>query len=167
MPGDREEFERLFRACYPSVLRSVVLITRDRARAEEVCQDAFLTLLQKWSMVSDFEHPQAWVRTVAVRGALRTVRRDTRRTVLELVRHRPSDDVSSPEWPDVDLAQALAELPAKQRAAVVLHYLEDLPVADVARVLQVSESTVKQHLFRARHRLADVLGEEVVDHVDR
>jgi RNA polymerase sigma factor (sigma-70 family) len=165
--AEREAYEELFRACYPSVLRSVVLITRDRARAEEVCQEAFLALLQRWSVVSEYERPEAWVRTVAVRAALKTVRRDARRSVLEIVRHRPADHVMSIAWPDVDLARALADLPAKQRAAVVLHYLEDLPVADVARVLEVSESTVKQHLFRARHRLASALGEEVMDHVDR
>ncbi len=163
----REEYESLFRSSYPSILRSVVLITRDRARAEEVCQDAFLLLLRKWSVVSEYERPEAWVRKVAVRAAVKTVRRDSRRSVLELVRRPPSDELSMPDWPDVDLARALARLPAKQRAAVVLHYLEDLPVSEVARALEVSESTVKQHLFRARHRLADALGEEVVTHVDR
>jgi RNA polymerase sigma-70 factor (ECF subfamily) len=52
-----------------------------------------------------------------------------------------------------------------QRAAVVLFYWEDQSVREVARALQVSESTVKQHLYRARHRLADVLGEQVSDDV--
>jgi RNA polymerase sigma-70 factor (ECF subfamily) len=47
-----------------------------------------------------------------------------------------------------------------QRAAVVLYYWEDRPVAEIARVLEVSESTVKQHLHRARHRLAELLEEE-------
>ena len=161
MSGDRQEYERLFRACYPSVLRSVVLITRDRARAEEACQDAFVLLLQRWSVVSEYERPEAWVRTVAVRGALRTVRRDSRRSALELVRHRRVDDVVTPDWPDVDLARALTQLPAKQRAAVVLHYLEDLPVTEVAKALEVSDSTVKQHLFRARRHLAALLSETV------
>jgi RNA polymerase sigma-70 factor (ECF subfamily) len=48
-----------------------------------------------------------------------------------------------------------------QRAVVVLHYFEDRPVLEIARTLQVSESTVKQHLYRARSRLAQSLGEEV------
>ena len=54
------------------------------------------------------------------------------------------------ELPDVDLARAVASLAPQQRAAVALHYLDDLPVEDVAHHLGVSGSTVKQHLFRAR-----------------
>ncbi len=161
------DYEWFFRTTYPSLLRTVVLITRDHARGEEICQDAFLELLQKWSVVADYEHPQAWVRKVAVRMAVRAARRDRRRTLLEVIaRADPAGSAETPWWPDVDLARALGALPPKQRASVVLHYLEDLPVSEVARVLQVSDSTVKQHLFRARQRLALELGEEVTEHVD-
>jgi RNA polymerase sigma-70 factor (ECF subfamily) len=59
----------------------------------------------------------------------------------------------------------MASLPARQRAAVALFYLEDLPVDEVARLLGVSTSTVKQHLFRARAGLAAVLRETVDDQV--
>ena len=52
-----------------------------------------------------------------------------------------------------------------QRAAVVLFYWEDRPVSEIAQTLEVSDSTVKQHLYRARHRLAELLGEEVSDDV--
>jgi RNA polymerase sigma-70 factor (ECF subfamily) len=53
-----------------------------------------------------------------------------------------------------------------QRAAVVLFYYDDLPVAEIARALVVSQSTVKQHLHRARVRLAALLSEEVSERVD-
>jgi RNA polymerase sigma-70 factor (ECF subfamily) len=62
--------------------------------------------------------------------------------------------------PDIDLARAIGALPARQRAAVALFYLEDLALDDVADVLQVSPSTVKQHLHRARARLAKILAED-------
>ena len=68
--------------------------------------------------------------------------------------------------PDVDLANAIATLTPMQRAAVVLFYYDDLPVADIARALVVSQSTVKQHLHRARVRLAALLSEEVSERVD-
>ena len=67
--------------------------------------------------------------------------------------------------PDPDVATAIAQLAPMQRAAVVLFYWDDLPVREIAEVLEVSESTVKQHLHRARHRLADVLAEEVGEDV--
>ena len=68
--------------------------------------------------------------------------------------------------PDVDPQTRSPTLAPRQRAAVVLHYYDDLPVLEVARVLNVSESTIKQHLHRARARLAELLGEEA-DHADR
>lgn len=160
-----DEYEWLFRASYPSVLRTVFLITRDRYRAEEVCQEAYLRLLQRWGRVSDFEHPEAWVRKVAVRIAIRESSRDQRRRTLELASRRGEDDARDERWHDVDLARALGSLAPMQRAAVVLYYFEDRPVLEVARILQVSTSTIKQHLHRARHRLAEALGEEVTEDV--
>ena len=61
---------------------------------------------------------------------------------------------------------AVAALAPMQRAAVVLYYWEDRPVAEIAELLGVSESTVKQHLHRGRARLASVLHEEVSEDVD-
>jgi RNA polymerase sigma-70 factor (ECF subfamily) len=58
---------------------------------------------------------------------------------------------------------AVLELPIRQRAVVVLHYLDDLPVSEVAAVLGCSEGTVKTHLHRARRSLATTLGEELDD----
>jgi RNA polymerase sigma factor (sigma-70 family) len=154
---ERLEYEWLFRASYPSVLRTVFLITRDIGRAEEVCQDAYLLLLERWSKVSQFEHPEAWVRKVAVRMAIRVTQREKRRTRLEAT----AQNAPEPHLPDLDLATALGELTPMQRAAVVLYYYEDRPVIEVARALRVSPSTVKQHLYRARSRLAELLHEEV------
>ena len=63
------------------------------------------------------------------------------------------------------MARAVAALAPMQRAAVALYYWEDRPVMEIAQLLQVSESTVKQHLYRARARLAETLREEVTGDV--
>jgi len=60
----------------------------------------------------------------------------------------------------MDYAAVLARLPRAQRVAVVLHYLEDRPVADVASVLGCAEATARVHLFRARQRLGRLLTSE-------
>lgn len=163
--NQRLEYEWLFRTSYSSVLRSTFLIVRDRGRAEEVCQDAFLRLLENWGTVSEFEHPEAWVRKVAVRMAIRQAQREQRRPLLERVGARSTVPATDTAFPDPDLATALAALTPMQRAAVVLYYYEDRPVDEIARALRVSSSTVKQHLLRARSRLAALLGEEVADDV--
>ena len=161
MTRDRVEYEWLFRASYPAVLRTVYLIVRDREQAEEICQDAYVQLLEHWRTVADYERPEAWVRRVAIRIAVRQAKRERARTVLERAGQTEHADM----LPDIDLAKAISTLAPMQRAVVILYYLEDRPVLEVARVLQVSESTVKQHLHRARARLAELLGEEVSEDV--
>ena len=162
--SERTEFEWIFRSTYPAVLRTTYLVLHDRGRAEEVTQDAFLRLCERWRSVQRVENPEAWVRRVAVRAAVRSAQR-TR------LRSAPLPDDDQPWWddlPDVDLARAVASLAPQQRAAVALHYLDDLPVEEVAHHLGVTPSTVKQHLFRARARLATLLCEpvEVIHDVD-
>lgn len=134
-------------------------------RAEDVTQDAFVRLYERWRGIARIDHPGAWVRQVAIRNAVR----QARWTRLRFT-DAPVDEQSA--WdalPDLDLARAVASLSPQQRAAVALFYLEDLPVEEVAQLLGVSTSTVKQHLHRARSRLAGLLSEtseEVTRDVD-
>jgi len=159
------EFEWVFRSTHPSVLRTTFLILHDRGRAEEVTQDAFVHLYERWGGVVHIDHPAAWVRKVAARAAVR----QARLTRLRGSVHRDEETTSWDNLPDLDLVRAVASLAPQQRAAVALYYLEDLPVEEVAHLLGVSTSTVKQHLHRARGRLATLLSaspEEVTHDVD-
>ncbi len=151
----RVEFEWVFRSTYPSVLRTTFLILHDRGRAEEVTQDAFLRLCERWRGIIRVDHPAAWVRQVAVRSAIRQAKLSR----LRFSTAEPDEPTAHDDLPDIDLARAVATLAPQQRAAVALYYLEDLPVDEVAMLLDVSTSTVKQHLHRARARLATLLSE--------
>ncbi len=153
------EYTWLFRTEYPLVVRTVFLILHDAGRAEEIAQEAFTTLFVHWRRVSKYERPDAWVRKVAIRLAIRGVRRDRRRAALEVGAHE--DRPFHQTVPDADLARAIASLPAMQRACVVLCYFEDRPTEEVADILRIAESTARVHLTRARKRLAELLGEEV------
>ena len=64
---------------------------------------------------------------------------------------------------DLDLKRALAQLPHKQRASIVLHYFADLPAAEIGQVLGCSEATVRTHLFRGRARLNSLLAETAAE----
>jgi RNA polymerase sigma factor (sigma-70 family) len=161
---DRLEYEWIFRSAYPRVLRTVSQILWSRSAAEDVAQEAFLKLLLHWRTASGYEQPEAWVRRVAIRLAIRQAQREIRRGELERTAQAAPDEQ---EAGDSELTKAIMTLAPMQRAAVVLYYYEDLPVVEVARILVVSESTVKQHLYRARIRLAALLKEEVHDDVDR
>jgi DNA-directed RNA polymerase specialized sigma24 family protein len=154
-----EDYTAFYRAEFRPVARTVYLIVHDAARAEDLTQEAFLKLLQHWKKVSTYERPGAWVRRVAIRLATKHVRRESLRPVLE----RNAAPLPPPGPVDVDLLRAIAQLPSQQRAAVVLFYFEDRPVSEIVDLLGCTESAAKVWLHRARHRLADLLKEEVED----
>jgi DNA-directed RNA polymerase specialized sigma24 family protein len=156
---DAESFTWFFRAEFPAVVKTVWLVLHDRGRAEEVTQDAFVQLLRHWPKVVRYQRPDAWVRRVAIRMAVRAARREALGRVLE----RGMEAPVLPAPVDVDLLQAVRRLPPGQRAAVVLFYFEDRPVSEIAQILGCAESTAKAHLFKARRRLAELLGEAVAD----
>jgi RNA polymerase sigma-70 factor (ECF subfamily) len=151
------EYAWLFATEFRPDARTVFLIVHDRERAEDITQDAFVELLRRWRKISRYDRPGAWVRRIAVRMAIREVRRERRRPDVELEAALPT--VAEPA--DADLRRAIRGLPPMQRAAVVLFYFEDRPTAELSDILGCSDATVRVHLYRARKRLAEVLGEEM------
>lgn len=148
------EFAWLFRTEYEAVVRTVFLILHDRERARDIAQDAFTELLMRWKKISRYERPDAWVRRVAIRMAIRYVNRERRRPWVE----RELDPATLPQPADVDLIRAIRQLPATQRAAVILFYFEDRPLAEIGDILNVAPGAAKVTLHRARKRLAALLG---------
>jgi len=160
--GVEDEYSSFFRAEFAHVVRTSYLIVHDRQKAEDVAQEAFIQLLGHWSKVTRYDRPEAWVRRVAIRIASRAAHRERLRPALE-----GSSDPPPPFVPqDVDLLNAVKQLPTQQRAAVALFYFEDRPLPEVAHILGCSHAAAKVHVFNARKRLAQLLGEEAAD-VDR
>lgn len=155
------EYEWFFRAEFPSVLRAVFLILRDRGRAEEITQEAFMQLYTHWRKVSRYERPEAWVRRIAIRMAIRHQKRESMRRVVERAGDPTTVDVAA----HPDLVSAMKTLSPTQRAVIVLYYFEDRPTEEIAEILEMSRSTVRVHLSRGRRHLAELLREEVGDDV--
>jgi RNA polymerase sigma factor (sigma-70 family) len=153
-----EEFRLLFDASFASVVRTVYRITGDRAVAEEVTQEAFIQLHLHWRKVRRYDAPAMWVRRVAIRKAQRERHRMWRRSEVERSTIPPAD-------PDYEVRAAVQTLPFKQRAVVVLFYLEDRPMAEVAQLLNCSVSSGWSLLHVARKKLAVLLSEEVTGDV--
>ena len=150
-----DAFTAFFRAEYPGLVRTLYLVTRDKEQARDVAQEAFIQLFARWRRISHYDRPDAWVRRVGIRMAVRASRREQIRPRLE----RELDFATFPKPVDLDVLRAVRELPSSQRAAVALFYLEDRPVSEVAEILSCSEMTAKVHLHRARKRLAELIGE--------
>lgn len=160
-----DDYRDFFLKRYPQVVRTVWFVVHDWAVAEEVAQDAFLELFKDWSRLREYDRPDLWVRRVAIRRAQREAARRAKREHLELAASDPVPSVDGIRLPDPDLLAAIRDLPAQQRAVVVLFYLEDLPMAEVAEALACSTSTGFVHLHNARKRLAAALSLEVEDDV--
>ncbi len=114
-------------------------------------QEAFCRALAKWPRISQYDDPVAWVRKVAWNLATSRWRRV--RSNLHFVLRQRLEHTPGPDPAEVDLQAALNRLPPRQRQAVVLHYLSDVPVAEIARIMGVAEGTVKSWLHRARTTL--------------
>jgi RNA polymerase sigma-70 factor, ECF subfamily len=149
------DYAAFFRAEFAAVTRTAYLVLHDRDAAEDVAQDAFTQLYLNWVKVSGYERPDAWVRRIAMRMAVRAARRGRLLSTLLGRLEAPRQEVGA----DMDLAAALRRLPPQQRAAVALHYYEGRPLAEVAQILNCSHATAKVHLFKARRKLAILLGE--------
>jgi RNA polymerase sigma-70 factor, ECF subfamily len=161
--GSASEFDLFYAATGAKILHQLVLLTGDLAEAEDVTQEAFERAWLGWSSVRDCESPEAWVRTVARRIAVSRWRRLRNSSTAWLRRGAGAE----PEVLDDDhvvLTAALRQLPAKQRVAIVLHHLADLPVELVAEETGASVSAVKQQLVRGRAGLAVLLADEPPSH---
>jgi RNA polymerase sigma-70 factor (ECF subfamily) len=154
---DQLSFDDVYAAHYADLTVQLYAYFGDRQEAQDVVQEAFCRALARWRTVSEYDDPVAWVRRVAWNLAVSRWRRA--RTALNFVRRqRPGEpQLEGPSPERVALVAALATLPATQRRAVVLHYLADLPVAEIADREGVAEGTVKSWLHRGRAALAEQL----------
>jgi RNA polymerase sigma-70 factor (ECF subfamily) len=146
-------FEELYRSEFQAVFRAVLAVCGDRHVAEEATQEAFARALERWRRLRDHSWAAAWVTTTAMNAA----RRSLRRRAVEA----KANPAAVPGEPDsaIDLWRGVRGLPVRQQEAVVLYYVLDLPVAEVAVAMGCEEGTVKAHLSRARAALRAVLEE--------
>jgi RNA polymerase sigma-70 factor, ECF subfamily len=152
-----KSFERFYAEEFAQLVPTLHALAGDRGRAEDLAQEALRRAHEHWDQIATYDRPGAWVRRVALNLAANAARgRGREARALQLVA-----PVAPLELPAADEAlwALVRELPEQQRNAVVLHYVEDQSVADVAAVLEVSEGTVKTHLSRARATLATRLAE--------
>jgi RNA polymerase sigma-70 factor (ECF subfamily) len=145
-----DEFAAFFREEFPSLV-SALAVAVGRDQAADVVQEAFVRANARWPKVRRMDRPSAWVRRVALNLAIDDHRKLVRRKRIDPTLVTEHWCEQAPR--DKDLADALAQLPTRQRLAVVLHYLMDLPVAEVATELGISQGTVKATLHHARANL--------------
>lgn len=154
-PHVAEEFDAFYQREYPRMVEFAYVLSGSRRAAEDLAQDGFVAAHLKWEKISTYERPGAWVRRVV--GNLATSH--LRRRIVEaraLVKLATGRREAFPALSDSnnDLWSVVRSLPRRQAQTIALHYVFDLPVSEIAQVLEVAEGTVMATLHKARASLA-------------
>jgi RNA polymerase sigma-70 factor (sigma-E family) len=155
---DDGAFEAFVAARSAELLRTAVLLTRDRGHAEDLLQTALVKAYRRWARIGAAD-PYPYVRRVLVTTAASWWRRRSTQEIVALPATDPAGpDDTEPVAERERLADALAELPARMRAVLVLRYAEDLSEAATAEALGCSVHTVRSQTVRGLARLRALLG---------
>jgi RNA polymerase sigma-70 factor (ECF subfamily) len=157
MTADHRELDAVVARVNPWATGVAYLLCRDAQQAQDLVQDALVQAVRKPPQPLDADAMRAWLRTVIFRLYLRH-RSRAQREALALVRwdrERPPEPAFGET--SAALVAALDVLSPKQRACIVLRYVEDLPEAEVAALLGIRPGTVKAHLAQGRERLRTAL----------
>ncbi|GLY70770.1 SigE family RNA polymerase sigma factor [Amycolatopsis taiwanensis] len=152
-----DEFVEFVQRCSMPLRRTAFLVCGDWHRAEDLVQTTLAKVFRAWSRARGMDRREAYARQVLMRTVIDESRRFWHR-------ERPSDALPDRAGPDVnsdlsmDLRRALAALPVRQRATLVLRHWEDLPVHEVARLLRCTEGTVKSQSAKALTALRTMIG---------
>ena len=139
-----DEHERLFKALY--------FVTGNRQDAEELMQDAFLRLWERWDQISRVSDPTAYLFRVALNG-FRMRRRRASMAVQKLVPVTEERDLFAEAEMRADMKRLLLGLTVRQRAALLLVDLLGYPSEQAARILRVRPSTVRALATKGRRAL--------------
>lgn len=154
----RTAFEPFFRANFAKVAKTAALIAGDAGSGQDLAQEAFLSLYESWDGLTSEEHARNFVYKVAINRARSSLRRIRRLVPLgpDHAEQVPAPNVE-PSGERLDVIGALARLPHRQRACVVLVDLEDMDSVTVGLLLGISANTVRVHLMRGRTALRGML----------
>lgn len=145
--------EELYERSRRRLAGQVFAMTGDWQRSFDVVQEAFVRTWERWDRVCSYENPEAYVRRVAFNLATSQWRR--LRRLVHATAERAEEPVDAESR--FDLVAALRTLPASEREAIVLHYVADVPIDQIAREMKAPVGTVKSWLSRGRSRLAERL----------
>ena len=168
--GDHGAFQELFRKLSPRILQYARRFVGSEARAEEVTQDVFVQVFRFRHRYRPESRLATWIYTIATNLCLNELRRPERHLKVDIWDRRDAEDrTEGPQLRDPEavnpeegaaarelarqLEVAVGELPAKQRAALLLSRVDGLAYRDVGEALGCSEGAVKALLFRATQTL--------------
>lgn len=160
-PGSAEDFDRLYQATYPRLVRTLYGVLGDAAAAEDCVQEAFVRAFRAWPRFRPERPAEAWIHQIAVNTAISHRRRQRLREVGELVRRlgRPGSGADPADVAvGADLLRALQALPPKLSVPFILRHHHGYSNREIVQLTGVPERTVGLRLAQARTRLQAALG---------
>jgi RNA polymerase sigma-70 factor (ECF subfamily) len=160
--GDRDAFERLYKRWHKRFFRVALRLMKHHEEAQDVMQDAALTLAKNIHKLDNPDRFSTWAFTIIRRRAADHIqrnikRRETRDRVETELSSRPPVTQNT-DWAAerMDLQRALMDLPEQDRLLLTLFYIEGLTGAELSAILDIPLGTVKSRLFTARDKLKSV-----------
>jgi RNA polymerase sigma-70 factor (sigma-E family) len=154
------EFDQFVATHVDELLRTAFMIAWDEREAEDLVQECLFKVARRWPRVQRMDQPRAYARRILVNLAIDGGRARTRRRLELAPTSGPREPTADPLGALADRAElldALAQLPRRQRAVLVLRYFNDLSEAEAASVLGCSTGTVKSSASRGLARLRQAL----------
>lgn len=151
-----ERFEDWYRQHHPRLVASLTALSGDADAAADAADEAFVRACERWRRVSTMDSPAGWLHQVGANA----LRRAKRRKAMEGRLTRPAGRMVPAPLPHPELWAAVRALPERQRRAVVLRYVGDLPEAEIAIAMGIARGTVSSTLADARRNLEAALGPE-------
>jgi RNA polymerase sigma-70 factor, ECF subfamily len=180
--GDDASFNLLLQKYRTPLINFLYRMVRDSATAEDLAQEVFLRVYRARKQYSPSAKFTTWLFRIATNLALNSVR-DNRHRQMDVSIDRPVEEDEAPlQLPAREMRidehmierdraefirQAISSLPEKQRVAVLLHKYEEMDYAEIAKILECSESALKSLLFRAYETLRVQLAPLVAQPVAR
>ncbi len=159
---DATAFARLVRRWHPRIVRHAYRLTQDRDIAGDIAQDTWIAVVRGLSSLRDPARFKAWVLRIVANKARDWIRREQVRR--RAVRQADADPgISGPERESGAVQRVRAELTRlgpDQRVVLTWHYLEEMPIREIAEALSIPEGTVKSRLYHARIALRSLLEDE-------
>lgn len=147
------DFATLYQTRFGDLAAQLYAFTGDALETQDLVQEAFIRAWQRWDRIGRYDDPGGWVRRAAWNLAI------TRHKRLKIFQRVPGEGLPPANNPEssldrMDLVASLRKLPERIRRAVVLHYLADMSIAEIAEEMHCAEGTVKSWLHRGRCELA-------------
>lgn len=156
-PGAPPSFDELFLELHDRLYRALYFISGSSTEAEELMQDAFLKLWERWDRIDEIEDPAAYLFRTALNGFRARTRRArmAARRIAPVVHPRdPFDDVDLRE----DVRRMLRQLSPRQRAAIVLTDILGYGSEQAALIMQIRPTTVRVLASQGRAKLREIGG---------